>query len=179
MDALAGPYVAAAALLALGGAPKTWAPATTSKALRQLRLPSSPLLVRALGLAEVLSAVAAVAVPSTVTAALLAGWYLVFAGVIVLALRAKTPLATCGCFGAADTPPTTPHLVLVLAGAATGAAFALRGGSLGADGVGLGTLLVLAAMTALLVWFGYLVMSRLALLRESLLPRTSLRGLPR
>ena len=47
MSVLAGPFVIASALLALGGAFKAIDPDDTAHALRSLRLPHAALLVRA------------------------------------------------------------------------------------------------------------------------------------
>jgi uncharacterized membrane protein YadS len=167
MDALTGPYAAAAALLVVGGAPKTWAPADTSRALRELRLPSARPLVRALGGLEVLTGVAALSWSTRPVALALAGWYAVFTVVVTVALRSDKPLASCGCFGRADTPPTRTHLVLVAAGTATAGAAALwptapLGPALGDD---LAVAVPFVVLTSCVVWFGYLVMSRLAMLR--------------
>lgn len=53
MEALAGPVVVVAGVLALAGALKVLHAAPTAGALRAVRLPSSLLLVRVLGLAEI------------------------------------------------------------------------------------------------------------------------------
>ena len=50
--------------------------------------------------------------------------YLVFFAVVVSARWRGGPLATCGCFGRPDTPPTGLHLVLDLTLAAAAAAVA-------------------------------------------------------
>lgn len=164
MEALAGPAAAAALLLVAGGAPKAWAPGDTARALRGLRLPVTPLVVRALGVAEAASGGAFLVSPGRATAAVIAAWYAVFAAVVALALRSDRPLATCGCFGRAETPPTVAHLLLVVAASVTTAAFALAPAtSLLAGQPALG--LPFIAFTALTAWFGYLMMSRLAALR--------------
>lgn len=164
MDVLAGPLLAAATLLVAGGAPKVLAPADTARALRAMRLPVGDLGVRLLGLAEMLSGIAVVISPGRPTAVVVALWYAAFTVVVVLALRSDKPLATCGCFGGTDTPPTYGHLVLVTAASVSAAVFALDPSDnlfAGQPWLGL-PLLMLAALTA---WFGYLVMSRLAVLR--------------
>lgn len=124
MPALTGPALVAALLLAVAGAIKAVDPAMTVGALRALRLPSSPGLVRAGAGAElVLGAVAAT------TGAPAAWWlvavsYLAFAVFVVAALRAGTMVGSCGCFGREDTPPHSVHVVLdvALAGFAVAAA---------------------------------------------------------
>ena len=164
MEALAGPVAAAAVLLVAGGAPKAWAPGDTARALRGLRLPVTPLVVRVLGAAEVGSGFALLVSPGRVTAAVVAGWYAVFTAVVALALRSARPLATCGCFGRAETPPTVAHLLLVAAASVTTGAFAARpvAGLLDGQPVSGVPFIAFVALTA---WFGYLVMSRLAALR--------------
>jgi hypothetical protein len=161
MDAVTGPYLAATALLAVGGAPKTWSPADTTRALRAMRLPVTRPLVRAIGATEVLCAVAAVALPGRASALVIAGWYAVFAAVVALALRSRAPLASCGCFGAVESPPSVAHLLLVVGASAVSVAVAVSG---------VETLLpsrpsyavVVVGLGSLAAWFGYLVMTRLA-----------------
>jgi hypothetical protein len=43
--------------------------------------------------------------------------YLMFLTFVVAALRSKTPLSSCGCFGRADTPPTLVHVAVNAAAA--------------------------------------------------------------
>ena len=167
MDAMTGPYAAAAALLVVGGAPKAWAPADTARALRALRLPAGRPLVRALGVLEVVTGVLALTTSHRGVALAVAGWYAVFAVVVVLALRSDKPLASCGCFGKADTPPTRTHLALVVTASLAAGAAAARGperlGPALLDDMAVAAPFV--ALTACVVWFAYLVMSRLAVLR--------------
>lgn len=119
MEALAGPVVVVAALLALAGAMKITRPAPTAGALRALRLPSSLSLVRALGVTEVVVGVAAGITFSPALLALLAAAYLAFTAFVVVALGSHAPLQSCGCFGQADTPPSRAHLVLNISAAVT------------------------------------------------------------
>jgi hypothetical protein len=105
---LIGLYLIAAGLLVVTGTAKAARPDDTARAVGAL-LPSSPalpLLRRA--------------VPRPATAGLVAASYVCFFGVVAYARRRGGPLATCGCFGRPDTPPTALHLVidLVLAAAA-------------------------------------------------------------
>ena len=117
MEALAGPVVVVSALLALAGAMKVVQPASTSGALRAMRLPSSPGLVRTLGVAEIVVALGAGITFERPLLALLAAMYLAFAAFVAAALGARTPLQSCGCFGRADTPPSIVHLGLNVAAA--------------------------------------------------------------
>lgn len=118
----AGPYLAAALLLAAAGLAKVRRPADTAIALRRAGLPVPAWVVRAGAAAEV--AVAGWAFTSArVPALLVALSYLGFAAFVLLALRRGSPVSSCGCFGKADSPPTRAHVVVNLA-AAGGAGWA-------------------------------------------------------
>ncbi|MHB8506431.1 MAG: MauE/DoxX family redox-associated membrane protein [Acidimicrobiales bacterium] len=149
------PYAAAGLLLAAGGLAKLRQPADTARALRSAGLPASPGAVRAGSAAEVALAVAAWTAPAaTVAAVLLGASYVVFAAFVGLALRRRWPLATCGCLGRPDTPPTLAH-VAIDAGAAA-AALAARGAAAIGDG-GAGVVAALAITSAALALLGVLV----------------------
>jgi hypothetical protein len=104
-------------LLALAGGLKLVQPASTARALRAMRLPSSLPLVRILGAVEVAIGVAAGVSFVPALLVLLAATYLAFAAFVAAALGAHTPLQSCGCFGRADTPPSAVHLALNVAAA--------------------------------------------------------------
>jgi hypothetical protein len=159
----AGPFLIAAALLAVGGALKTARPADTANALRAVGLPGAPLLVRAGGAAEAAVGLAALATGARAPAALLAASYAAFAAFVLLALRRGTPLASCGCFGKDDTPPTRLHAVLNAGAAAAAVAVALDSGAGLVDVIGSQPL---AGVPFLLllgcgVSFAYLALTRL------------------
>jgi hypothetical protein len=126
MTILAGPFAIATVVLALGGALKAFEPADTAHALAALGLPGGRTLVRAGGAFEAVLAVAALVTGNPVLAALVALSYAVFAIVVVRALRSGRPIASCGCFGKVDTPPSRVHvgIDLAVAGVAVAAAFA-------------------------------------------------------
>ncbi len=116
-----GPLLAAAGLLVAAGAPKVLRPDSAVRALRsvQLRVPASA--VRLGGAVEAAVGAAAVMTGARWAAALVAASYLAFAGFVALALRTGGVIASCGCFGRADTPPTRVHIavnLLLAAGAA-------------------------------------------------------------
>ena len=71
--------------------------------------------------------VGALAVGGPVFAALVALSYLAFAGFVAVALRAGSPISSCGCFGKVDTPPSSIHIVIDLAAAAVAMTVALAG----------------------------------------------------
>jgi len=173
---LIGLYLVAAGLLVVAGVGKAARSDDTARALAVL-LPGSPSLrllrwaVRLGALAEAGLGVVALVFPRPVTAALVALSYVCFAGVVAFARRRGGPLATCGCFGRPDTPPTGLHLVLdlVLAGSAAAvAAGAPGGGSLHAQlahqpGAGVPLLFV----SAVGLWLTVLALSALAALTSA------------
>jgi len=157
--AITAPYLAATALLGLAGGLKVVRPSETANALRAAGLPSHRSLVRLGALAEVAVAIAALAAPGMVTGTLVSVSYLAFAGFIGMALRRRWVIASCGCLGRPDTPPTPAHLVLNVAAAACAAWWAaVAPASLGAafdHQPWAGFPLVLA--TAVVTYLAYLV----------------------
>jgi hypothetical protein len=155
MPALTGPLLAAAALLAVAGAQKVVDPAMTVGALRALRLPSAPLLVRAGAAAELVLGVVAITAGGAVPWGLVAASYLAFATFVVLALRRGTMVGSCGCFGREDTPPHPVHVALDLGLAAVAGAAAVLGTGAPVDAVtarpGIGLVIVGLAAVALYV----------------------------
>ena len=126
MDALAGPYLASAALLVVAGGAKLIDPGPLVRALRSVGLPAPRLAVRAGAAAELaLGAVAAVT-GSALAAAGVALSYTAFTVFVLVALRRGGVLASCGCFGKADTPPTRTHVAVTGGLAAVAAAVAVR-----------------------------------------------------
>jgi hypothetical protein len=115
-----------AALLALAGAQKLLDPTMTVGALRALRLPSSPGIVRTGSAAELALGIVAVTVGGAAVWALVATSYLVFAAFVLAALRRGTMIGSCGCFGREDTPPHGTHVVLNGALATLAGAVAVR-----------------------------------------------------
>lgn len=120
MSAAAGPLWVFAGLLALGGALKVGAPLATQGALRQSGLPASGLLVRGMGLVELgvgIWAIATGGAPAGIAVAVLYGGFALF---VVNALVRELPVASCGCFGREDTPPTWIHVVITGLGVGAG-----------------------------------------------------------
>src|SRR6476469_1685085 len=93
MDVLAAPYLAAALLLVVAGVAKAIDPLSLVRALR-----AAGLTIRAPVLMRFVRAVAAS--------------YAGFTLFVLQALRTGSPLASCGCFGKADTPPTRLHAIV-------------------------------------------------------------------
>jgi len=131
MSVLAGPFAIACLLLAGAGALKAWKPGDTANALRAVGIPlsytASRVLVRAFGGAEVVISVVALFTGNAVASALVAVSYLAFAGFVTVALRRGTAIASCGCFGKVDTPPSVVHVVIDVLFAGVAVAAALTG----------------------------------------------------
>lgn len=127
MIELAGPFAIACVFVAVGGALKALHPADTARALAALHLPHRHALVRAGGGLEVVLGTAALLLGGPLALGVAAS-YLIFAGFVLAALRAGSPISTCGCLGKVDTPPTFVHVGLNLAFAAVAAVAAFTSG---------------------------------------------------
>ena len=126
MDALAGPYVASAVLLVVAGSGKLVDPLPLVRALRSVRLPAGPTAVRVLAGAEIVVGLAAAVTGSRATAVLVALSYTAFTAFVLRARSVGGVLASCGCFGRSDTPPTAVHVVVTAAFAVTAWVVAVR-----------------------------------------------------
>ncbi|MGQ0847901.1 MAG: MauE/DoxX family redox-associated membrane protein [Actinomycetota bacterium] len=109
-----------AALLVLSGGAKLTDPAPTAGALRVAALPSGRTAVYALALLELALGGSGLLYGGRPWGYLSAGLYIGFLGFVILARLRRLPIESCGCFGRADTPPTTAHLVINLAAAGIG-----------------------------------------------------------
>lgn len=105
----------AAIVLALAGIQKLTDPGSTQGALREMGLPWRGPVVPLMAAAEVVTGLAVIVVGGRYAALALAAWYLGFAAFVAVALRRDVPLASCGCIGKDDTPPTLVHLGVDLA----------------------------------------------------------------
>lgn len=165
MSIVAGPVWAALALLVVASAPKVTHPFDTLRALRLAGLRLPPAAVRLFGALEAFIGTVGLLTGHPAFLAVAALSYLGFTGFVGLALIRRTPLASCGCFGKADTPPTRLHAVLVAL-----FALVLAAGTL-ADPATVGLLaqvdsdpvatLLTAAFAGLICWFAYLAMTAL------------------
>lgn len=105
----------AAGLLVIAGAAKVTDPSRTVVALRQLGWPSSPLLVRAGALGELVLGSATLTFGGPALALLVAASYLGFTVFVATALWSGKPIGSCGCIGGRlDTRPSGLHLVFTL-----------------------------------------------------------------
>ncbi len=121
LPATAAPYLAATVMLAAAGLAKLIRPGDTANALYGAGLPRRITVgsVRVVAGAEVVVAAAALVAPGAVTGSLVAAAYTGFALFVVLAIRRRWALSSCGCFGRPDTPPTVAHAVLNAGAAAS------------------------------------------------------------
>ncbi len=181
---LIGPYLVAADLLVVAGAAKAARPDDTARALSELAGRArlwrvTRTAVRTGALVEMLLGIAALVAPRPVTAALVSLSYAAFAAVVASAWRRGGPLATCGCFGKPDTPPTLVHLLLDLTLAVAAAVVAVTAPAHGT----LFTLLAhqpwagvpLVFVSAVALWLSLLALSALGALegaRRLIRPRT-------
>lgn len=159
MPALTAPMLVAALLLVAAGAAKVVDPTMTVGALRALGLPSKPLLVRAGALAEALIGVLAIVVGGALWWSLVAASYVAFAAFVVLAMRSKSMVGSCGCFGREETPPHAVHVALDLALAGLVVAAVVRGAGAPLDAMvdDPGQGIVVAGLSALGVYLAYAI----------------------
>jgi hypothetical protein len=154
VSVLLAPFAAAAMLLVAAGAPKARRPDPAVRALRSVGWRVPPAAVRVLGAAEAALGLVALTMGGRPVSVLVAVSYAAFTGFVVVALRRGGALASCGCFGRPDTPPTVVHaaltggLALLAAAAAAAPVAPLRA----ADPVLLG-------FAALLTWLCYLALA--------------------
>jgi hypothetical protein len=179
---LIGLYLVASGLLVVAGVAKAIRPDDTARALADLahlrRLRPVRWLVRLGALAEAAVGLTALILPRPVTAALVAFSYAAFGVVVVVARWRGGPLATCGCFGRPDTPPTTVHILLNLTFASAAVAVAVAAPAKGTLAGELGRQpwagFPLLFVSAAGLWLCLLALSALAALegtRRLLVPR--------
>jgi hypothetical protein len=167
VDVLVGPYLAAALLLVLAGTQKVLDPKPLVRALKSVGAPVPGSAVRLAAAAETALGVAALTTaltPSTegatgLTTGLAVAVALSYAGFtafVLLALAKGGVLASCGCFGKADTPPTRTHAA-VTGGLALSVALAAGGQQ--------ALSVALVSSTAALAVTAYLVLAVLPLVR--------------
>lgn len=166
-----GVYLIACVLLVGAGAAKVIRPADTARAIAGVAPGGFRVwrpAVRLGAAVELAAGLVGIVSPTPAVAAFVAASYAAFAGFVLVARSTGGALATCGCFGEPDTPPTLTHAALngVLAAAAVAVAVTWGFPSLGAylghtyrDGV------PLLAASAVGAWLAYLVMAPLARLQ--------------
>ena len=157
--AIAVVYVAGV-LLAVSGIAKLRDPRPTAQSLYTAGWPSATAIIRAFGLAEVAGFVLLLARgrPGAIAEAALYGVFFLF---IASTLIRKVSLASCGCAGATETPPSWAHAIMnALVTVAAAAVAVTRLGSVDSIVSRLGGLtavfLIAAAATA---WLTYLTVT--------------------
>lgn len=179
MSVVAGPLFAAAALLAAAGAAKVLRPAATVDALRTAALPgtaSMPAaparlwLGRLLGLVELVVACVAVAVGGRLAGLLIGGVYLGFAMFTARLLHIAGAGASCGCFGAEQSPAAPVHVVVnagIAATAATAVAWPTPGLATVIGGQPLGGV-PFVALCGVLAWLLFAVLTAVPALQAAI-----------
>jgi hypothetical protein len=156
----------ACVLLVAAGVAKAVRPGDTARAVHNMTgLPALVVTVRLGASAEALLGVGGLIYPSRAIAILVAGSYALFGGFVLYARAKGGLLATCGCFGSPDTPPTLTHVVVDLALAVSAAAVAWAGLSRWVPSIlshQYGSGAPLAAAALLCTWLVFLVLSPLA-----------------
>jgi hypothetical protein len=181
--ALFGLYLVACGLLVVAGIAKTARPEDTARASYDLTgLPGLVMAVRLGAAGEAALGLAGLVHPTRAIAILVAVSYALFSAFVVFARAKGGVLATCGCFGSPDTPPTLTHAAvdLVLVASACSVAWTDPSGWLPSilnDQYAKGVPLLAACV--LCGWLTYLVLSPLARLQAARLPQVALtRGQP-
>ncbi len=159
MDAVTAPYLAGALLLVAAGVSKALDPLSLVRALRSAGLRvRAPLLARWVRVGagfEAALGLAAAVHPSRPLAVGVALSYTGFTAFVLRALRGDSPLASCGCFGKIDTPPTAGHVV-VTAAVAVAAAIVAAGSAASFD-------LALVVVSGVLAYLTYVALAVLPL----------------
>ncbi len=119
-------YLAAAAALVPTGVAKLRDPGPTARAMDGAGLPANAWAARALGIAEIGSGLAALAVGGRGPAVAVAALYAGFASFLAAALRTPGRVESCGCLGAVDLEPNAFHLGLVVLAAVAAALSVVR-----------------------------------------------------
>src|SRR5665647_3236417 len=109
---LQGPLYAAAALLVVAGAQKVVDPAPLVRALRTTRVRVPRNAVRGVATAEVAIGLATLVWGGRAAAIGVGLSYACFTAFVLLARARGGVLASCGCFGRSDLPPTATHAVV-------------------------------------------------------------------
>ncbi len=112
MAVMSAPVFAAAIVLAIAGIAKLAKPKGTVLALHAVGLSVGTSLVSLLGFVELGLGVSVVIWPTSVLIAALGLFYLAFAVFSAIHLKKNGAHASCGCFGAADTPVHPVHVVI-------------------------------------------------------------------
>jgi hypothetical protein len=127
MVSLAGPVAVAALVLAVGGFYKLRDPAPTATMFATLGLPSSPGLVRGVGVVEIAAGTATFLVGGPVATGGVAALFAGFTLITLRLVRLGDAAASCGCFGRLSSRPSFVHVGVDAAAAVVAAIGALTG----------------------------------------------------
>jgi uncharacterized membrane protein YphA (DoxX/SURF4 family) len=97
-------------VLIISGITKVLSPSPTSAALSDVGLPSSTFYVRCLGFGEVVFGILGIIFGGRYFPLFIGCLFAFFSIFMVIALR-NGHMASCGCFGSSDTPPSIIHLL--------------------------------------------------------------------
>ncbi|MCX7621116.1 MAG: hypothetical protein N2037_09780 [Acidimicrobiales bacterium] len=121
MSVLAGPVFAFGGLLGVAGVLKLGRPGSARNALEAAGFPVPALVIRFLGVGEIVVGAAVIAFGGSLSAAALAVFFFGFAAFAVRLLR-RDRSASCGCFGRRSMPVTSAHVIVNLLGGSVAAA---------------------------------------------------------
>ena len=172
---MTAPVLVGCLLLVVAGVLKFRRPDYTVGALRSVGLPASTTGARVLGAAELGLGLAAGLAGHPLLLGLVSLAYAAFAGFVARALAVGGAVASCGCVGRPDTPPTAAHLA-VTGGLSVAAAVAAVQAAISSDpwvtsGPVTGRTLALLALTGLATWLTWLALA--------VLPQTQVREIRR
>jgi len=106
---VAGIFFVVCEVLLISGIAKILFPSPTQSALSTVGLPSSLFFVRSLGLIEILSGVLGILLGGIYLPVIIGALFAFFTIFILFALR-NGQVASCGCFGATESPPSLLHV---------------------------------------------------------------------
>lgn len=115
MNLAIGLFSVACVLLLVGGTAKAARPNDTAHALHLVGAPVPAAVVRVGGALEAALGGWALLAANRASALLVGASYVAFFVFVAVAKVRRLPIASCGCFGRLDTPPSVVHLAIDLA----------------------------------------------------------------
>jgi hypothetical protein len=110
VDLVVAGFQVAALVVVISGVSKVAAPTAFRITLNSLGLPAGSAVARVCGIAEVAVGGAALWFGGRVGSLVVAGLYAIFCTVVVAARRSG--VASCGCFGSVEAPPSMLHVIV-------------------------------------------------------------------
>lgn len=162
MPLTAAPLWVFAALMVVAGAAKVVTPSPTMGAITASGFTVGRRHIQVLGITEVAVGVYTIIGGDVAGATAMLVFYVGFTLFVVNALVRDLPVASCGCFGQEDTPPTWIHVAITLLGAGTGIAALISPPGPVDTIVGFNTdSLMLIALTGVAFFFAYMSLTAL------------------